>query len=106
MTDIRLVYVTAASREEAETIGLTVVKERLAACVNILGSIRSLYHWHGKLEQSDEVALLLKTRQSLADSLVARVRELHSYECPAILVVPVLGGWEGFLEWVRSETSA
>ena len=105
MTDIRLVYVTAANHAEAERIALTVVQERLAACANILGSIRSVYHWQGKLEQSDEVAMLLKTPQSLSDSLVARVRQLHSYECPAILVVPVLGGFEGFLDWVRTETS-
>lgn len=105
MSDIRLVYVTAASPEEAEKIAMAVVSEHLAACANILGSIKSVYHWQGKLEKSEEAAMVLKTQQSAVDALTSRVRELHSYECPAIVVVPVLGGNDDFLAWIRSETS-
>lgn len=105
MTDVRFIYVTASSSEEAERIAETVVMERLAACANVLGNIRSFYHWNGKIERGEEVSLVLKTVQPLQESLVARIRELHSYECPAILVLPVLGGNEAFLEWVRAETA-
>jgi periplasmic divalent cation tolerance protein len=105
MSDICLVYVTAASREEAQRIAEAVVSESLAACANIFGSIESVYHWQGKLEHGAEVALLLKTQQPIIEALIFRIRQLHSYECPAILVVPVLGGNEGFLAWIRSETS-
>lgn len=101
-----MVYVTASGMKEAEHIALTVVQERLAACANIIGSIKSIYHWEGKLEQGTEVAMLLKTQATVVDSLVERVRELHSYSCPAILVLPVQGGFDGFLDWVRAETAA
>jgi len=104
MSEIRLLYVTAATRDEAEKIGLAVVQERLAACANILGPIHSIYHWQGKLERSDEVAMILKTPQNLQERLISRIRELHSYECPAIVALPVLGGNTGFLDWVVSET--
>jgi periplasmic divalent cation tolerance protein len=106
MSDIRLVYVTVPSREEADTIALAVVEERLAACVNILGHIHSVYHWQGKIERSDEVAMILKTQQALQERLTLRIRELHSYECPAIVVLPVLGGNADFLDWVYAETSS
>ena len=106
MAEIELIYVTVSNIEEAEKIAMTVVSERLAACANILGPIQSVYHWQGKLEQATEVALLLKTQQSVLDALVARIRELHSYECPAIVAIPVLGGNPEFLAWVASETSA
>jgi periplasmic divalent cation tolerance protein len=105
MAEIELIYVTVSSGEEAEKIAKAVVSERLAACANILGSIQSVYHWQGKLEQATEVALLLKTQGSVVDSLVARIRQLHSYECPAIVAIPVLGGSPEFLAWVASETS-
>ena len=105
MPEIKLIYVTVANSEEAEKIAMAVVSERLAACANILGTIKSVYHWNGKLEQATEVALLLKTRQSVVDPLISRNRQLHSYECPAIVVVPVLGGNVEFLTWVESETS-
>jgi periplasmic divalent cation tolerance protein len=105
MSEICMVYITASGTEEAERIARTVVQEHLAACANIMGSIRSIYHWEGKLEQGTEVALLLKTQRPIVDALVGRVRELHSYSCPAIVVLPVQGGFGGFLEWVRTETA-
>lgn len=104
MTDIRFIYVTAASEDEAETIALKVVEERLAACANVLGPTRSFYYWQGKLERGNEFTLLLKSTQSLENRLISRIRELHSYECPAIIVLPVLGGNDAFLDWVRAET--
>ena len=102
--EIRLLYVTAANSHEADTIANTLVTERLAACANLLGPISSVYFWDGQLQKSQEVALILKTRQTLSDAAVARVRALHSYECPAIVVIPVLGGHAEFLDWIRTET--
>ncbi len=104
MTDVRFIYMTASTSEEAERIAELVVRERLAACANVLGQIRSFYHWDGKFEQGVEVALVLKTVESLEAPLVARIRGIHSYDCPAIVVLPVLGGNEAFLEWIRAET--
>ena len=106
MSDIRLVYVTFSDRQEAERIANALVVEHLAACANILGSIQSIYFWQGKLERSSEVAVLLKTTESLAPAVVSRVKSMHSYDCPAVLVLPVLAGNDAFLEWIRSETQS
>ena len=104
MSDVRLVYVTTSSQDEAERIASAVVLERLAACANILGSIRSVYVWKGKVENGSEVAMLLKTTEARVSAVVGRVKSLHSYECPAIVVLPVLGGNMEFLQWVQSES--
>ncbi len=106
MSDVRLIYVTASDQAEAERIAQTLVQERLAACVNMLGTIRSIYHWKGQLESSSEVAMFIKTTQSRVTETVERVKTLHSYECPAIVVMPVLGGNSSFLQWVESETAS
>jgi periplasmic divalent cation tolerance protein len=105
MSEIRLIYVTTSDQAEAERIGHALVQERLVACANILGTIRSIYRWKGQLESGTEVAMLFKTTQARAAEAVERVRALHSYECPAIVVLPVLGGNPGFLDWVAAETT-
>ena len=105
MSDVRLMYVTAANEAEVDRIAQALVEERLAACANILGPIRSIYHWNGQLESSSEVALLLKTTEALVAKAIERVKSLHSYECPAIVVLPVLGGNPAFLQWVEAETA-
>jgi periplasmic divalent cation tolerance protein len=106
MPAVSLVYVTVSNLEEAEKIAKAVVTERLAACANVLGTIGSVYVWQGHLEQGTEVALLLKTREAVVDALIARVTQLHSYECPAILALPVLGGHPEFLKWVCAQTAS
>lgn len=104
MSDLRLVYVVTREEQEAERIAAAVVVERLAACVNILGSIRSIYTWQGKLENGSEVAMLIKTTEARVPAVIARVKSLHSYECPAVLVIPVLGGNPDFLQWVEAQS--
>jgi periplasmic divalent cation tolerance protein len=99
-----LVYVTAPNRDEALRIGRRLVEERLAACANVFDGMTSVYHWQGKLEESAEAVLILKTRRELASKAVDRVRSLHSYDTPAILVIPVEGGSQPFLDWVVTET--
>jgi periplasmic divalent cation tolerance protein len=95
------VYVIFADVEEAERIGLSVVEERLAACVNILGPVRSIYRWQGKVEQADEVAAIFKTSEVEADALIARIAALHSYEVPCIAAWPVANVLAPYGSWVE-----
>jgi periplasmic divalent cation tolerance protein len=96
-------YVTAGSREEALAIGRTVVEERLAACANVLDDMSSIYWWQGTLEQASEAVLILKTRAELVERLTARVRELHSYECPCVVALPIEAGNPAYLDWIARE---
>jgi periplasmic divalent cation tolerance protein len=95
------VYAVFANQTEAETIGRTVVEERLAACINILGASRSIYRWQGKIEESDEVPAIFKTDERQADALIARIATLHSYEVPCITVWPIDKLLAGYAEWVE-----
>jgi len=96
-----MAYLTAANEEEARRIAKALVEEQLAACVNILGRIESVYHWEGEVQSSQETALLAKTTEACFDALAARVRELHSYELPCIVAVPLVRGEAAFLSWIR-----
>jgi periplasmic divalent cation tolerance protein len=98
-----LAYITCASSDEAERIGRALVAERLAACVNILPGMRSLYWWQGVLTASEEAVLIAKTTAVGAPGLTARVLELHSYSCPCVVVVPLIGGHPRYLDWLIGE---
>lgn len=98
------VYMTAKDAREAGKIGRALVERRLAACVNILGPIHSIYRWDGQLCDGREVAFIAKTRRTLLPKLTAAVKELHSYECPCIVALPVAGGSNDFLTWIGKET--
>lgn len=104
MEEYVVVYVTASNKEEAKKIGEALVKERLAACVNIYPEIESIYWWQGKVEESGEAALILKTRRSLVPKVIERVKQLHSYTVPCIIALPIVEGYEDFLKWIESET--
>ena len=95
------VYAVFASLDEAERIGRLVVEERLAACINILAPVRSIYRWHGAVEQADEVAAIIKTSRAAADALIARVTALHSYEVPCIVTWPVDKLTASYAAWVE-----
>jgi periplasmic divalent cation tolerance protein len=99
-------YVTAPSRDAALTIGRAVVEERLAACANVLDGMTSIYWWQGALEQADEAVLILKTRAALVEPLIARIRELHSYECPCVVALPIAAGNQDYLDWIDRETAS
>ena len=101
----RLVYVTAPSLAEAESLARLAVERRLAACANILPAMRSLYWWQGVLEQADEVVLLLKTTEAQAGELTRTIAEAHSYDCPCVVVLPIEGGHPAFLQWLADETA-
>jgi periplasmic divalent cation tolerance protein len=98
------VYVTAASRDEALRIGRAVVEERLAACANVLDGMTSIFHWNGAVQEEREAVLILKSRSDLADALTGRVRELHSYDCPCVAVLPITAGSPAYLDWITRET--
>jgi periplasmic divalent cation tolerance protein len=98
------VYTTYPSLVEAERIGKAVLERRLAACVNILPGMVSHYWWGGKIERGEEVVMIIKTRAALAERVRAAVKEMHPYETPAILVLPIEGGEPGYLEWITRET--
>jgi periplasmic divalent cation tolerance protein len=95
------IYAIFASAEEAERIGRAVIQERLAACINILAPCRSIYRWHGKVEEADEVPAILKTTADRADALIARIAELHSYDVPCITVSPVTKLVAAYADWVE-----
>ena len=105
MSDIRLAYITCETRQAALKLGQALVKERLAACVNVLGPMTSIYHWEGEVESADEVVLIAKTTSQNTSALTARVKALHDYDVPCILSLPVQGdeGNPDYLAWLKSE---
>jgi periplasmic divalent cation tolerance protein len=98
------VYTTWPSVADAEAAGRALVERRLAACVNILPGIISYYRWEGKVERAEETVMLVKTRGSLTDAVTEAVRELHSYDTPAILVMPVESVEQTYLAWLLAAT--
>jgi periplasmic divalent cation tolerance protein len=100
-----LLYITAKNRREAAAIGRALVNERLAACVNILGPIHSIYRWKGAVEEAGEVVFVAKTKNTLVKKAIARIRALHSYECPCVVALPIMQGNPAFLSWINDETA-
>jgi len=99
-----LVYTTYPSLVEAEKSGLKIVEAGLAACVNIVPAMRSIYRWKGAVEAADEVVMILKTRASFAARVTDAVKASHPYETPAVLVLPVGGGNQSFIDGILAET--
>ena len=100
MSDKRVVLSTAGSMDEANKIADALVQRRLAACVNVVGPIASVYRWKGKVEHAQEWLLVIKTTAGVADTVGDAIKELHSYELPECVVLAVEGGSEAYLEWV------
>ncbi len=102
--EVRAVLLTAPDAETGSRIARTLVEERLAACVNVLPGVRSIYRWQGALHDDAEVLLVAKTRADRCDALAARIREIHPYTLPEVLALPAAGGSPEYLEWVQAET--
>jgi len=100
---VNFVYMTGGSKAEAQKIGTALVEDRLAACVNILDNMQSIYRWEERIQQDAEVVLIAKTTDNLVSALVDRVKSLHSYDCPCIVSLPILDGYPPFLDWVHAE---
>ncbi len=105
MTNAVIVLCTLANQQDALRIGSAVVEARLAACVNVLPAIRSIYRWKGEIEQADEVLMLIKTTQDGFRALRDRIKELHPYETPEIVAVPIVDGLADYLGWIREQVS-
>ena len=99
-----LIYSTFASLTAAEAAGKRLLETRLAACVNIVPGMTSIYRWEGRIEQAPEVVMIIKTRASLTDAVINDVKSNHAYANPALLVVPVLGGSAAYCQWLMAET--
>ena len=97
-------FVTCKDRKQATAIARALVKEKLAACVNVLPGIASIYRWKGRVEEAREVLLLIKSRRALSKKLVSRVRALHTYEVPEVVTIPIAAGNPAYLRWVRQST--
>ena len=104
--EFQLVLVTAGSEAQALQIARELVDRRLAACVNVVRSLCSVYRWEGKRVEEGESLLLIKSRRDQFEPLRAAVRELHSYDTPELLTLPIDGGDPNYLAWLRQETAA
>lgn len=105
MGDEIIVLITAPSQDEATRIGTTLVDEHLAACVNMVPEVRSLFFWEGRTRDERETLLIVKSRQPLLGRLVSRVKTLHSYSVPEVIALPIIGGSQEYLDWLRDATS-
>jgi periplasmic divalent cation tolerance protein len=99
---IQIVLTTAATPEEATRLARTLVEERLAACATIIPSVHSIYHWQGQIESATETLLLLKTSPDRIEALEARLHQLHSYQTPEFLVLPVDTASQPYFEWLQA----
>jgi len=104
MTEFIQVHTTTSTREEAQKIAETVVSRRLAASCWISSPITGIYWWKGKMEQTDGWVCLMKTRRELYDELEKTIKELHSYEEPAVVASPIVAGSQSYLDWIVAET--
>jgi periplasmic divalent cation tolerance protein len=98
-----IVLITASNTEEAGDIAEALLNERLAACANVVESVSSIFWWKGNLERENESLIILKTQKSKFEELEKRVKELHSYENPEIIAVPIVEGSSDYLKWIDSE---
>ena len=104
MTGFISVHITASSTDEASAIAEALVMDKLAACVNIMPRVQSIYRWQGVIERAEEVVLIAKTRADLFGQLSQRVKGLHSYDCPCIVALPITAGAPAYLEYLAKET--
>jgi periplasmic divalent cation tolerance protein len=105
MSEYLSLYITAPSLDVARTIGCALVEERLAACVNIITGMQSIYRWEGKIETAAEIVLIAKGRAALFAEIEKRVRELHPYDCPCLVAWPIEAGHQPYLDWIAKETA-
>ena len=106
MTAIQLVYITTGDKAEAKQIGMSLVESRLAACVNIIDQMNSLYRWEEQIQDDQEVILIAKTTAEKVPALMEKVKAMHSYECPCIVCLPVMDGYGPFLAWIREQVNS
>ena len=101
-----LIYTTFPELADAKRVGEALVSRRLAACVNMFPGMISIFEWKGAREEANEVAMIIKTRSSLTDAVLAETKRLHPYEVPALLVLPTEGGSDDYCGWIVSQTQS
>lgn len=102
---VAVIYSTINKIEDARRIASTLVEEKLVACVNIIPKIESIYRWKGKVENEEEIVLIMKTVDSNVKKTIQRIKQLHNYELPDIIVLPIVGGLKDYLDYISNETS-
>ena len=100
-----VIFVTASNKKEAGNIARGLLKNKLAACVNILDKIESFFWWQGKVDNTKEALLIVKTRKALMNKLIKKVKSLHSYKVPEIIALPIICGDKKYLKWINESTS-
>ena len=101
MSDPIIVFCTAGSMDEATEIGRCLVNEKLAACVNLSKNLTSIYRWKNEIYEENEIMLIIKSDKRRLDELIKRIQELHSYEVPEIIALPIIAGNEDYLTWLN-----
>jgi periplasmic divalent cation tolerance protein len=101
-----LLYITATDKLQAVNIARALVEARLAACANVLPGVASVYRWEGEIEQAEECVIIAKSTAARVPAVTAKVQELHTYDCPCVVAVPIAGGAAEFLAWVEKETGS
>jgi periplasmic divalent cation tolerance protein len=100
-----VIYITTGTDEEAQKVAEELLKQRKAACVSILPGVSSIFWWQDKLDSAQEILLIVKTKASLVDEIVRLVTEIHSYDVPEIIALPIVGGNRDYLEWIGKEVT-
>jgi len=99
-----VVFITTQNVKQARDISLRLIKAKLAACVNIVSGVKSIFWWQGKVDSAKEALLIVKTKKSLLNRLVKTVKKLHSYDVPEIIALPIIGGNKEYLKWLNDST--
>ncbi len=101
LTNYVIAYITVKDKSQSLSIGRTLIEERLAACVNVIGNMTSIYRWEGEINEDDEAVLIAKTTSEKIEALTERVKQLHTYACPCVVWIPIAGGNKEYLEWLE-----
>ncbi|MEQ8321662.1 MAG: divalent-cation tolerance protein CutA [Rhodospirillales bacterium] len=104
MADPVVLYITVPTREEGIAIGRVLVDENLAACANVIDGLTSIFRWEGTVQEEGEALLIAKTERSLIDAATDLVKLEHSYDCPCVVALPIVGGNSQFIDWIAAET--
>lgn len=96
-----VILITAKDKPEAEKIAKMLIKNKLAACVNILAGVKSLFRWQGKIDQAKEALLIVKSRKEKFNKIAKLVKSMHSYDLPEIIAVPIVSGFKPYLDWIN-----
>ncbi len=106
MADPVVLYITVPNREEGLRIGRALVEEKLAACANVIDGLTSIFRWEGAVQEESEALLIAKTDRTLVDAASDLVKLEHSYDCPCVVALPIIGGNQDFIGWISVETTS